>query len=361
MKRRRSKSRAATHIPEPVGDDWLDIPDGRVWLPAHARDSAGFSIETPAPLLTGPDWTRVHDAMDFLLSHTLDAGTKYRIEWNSRVGSGLSKSTSRAEVVIHRGHREEPAFYTVSQIHSDANPEAGERMAREMRVLEHVRCHAEGFSVPEPVAILWTDHQMFGVTEFVFGLPVDFKRSRRPPWEIVGPIAAELHHLRFDALSSRIPGFDTRRAHTLSMLSEFDALDTPEIIDVRSWITSHLPPDDPPTLTHGDLLGQNILLTEDDIYALLDWEFSEIGDPAYDLAIVTRGARKPFGRDDGRSRLLDQYKSCGGQNVSETDINVYELLFCLGWYQNAFKRESGDHAPEHYLTRLRNMLKRLPR
>jgi thiamine kinase-like enzyme len=45
---------------------------------------------------------------------------------------------------------------------------------------------------------------------------------------------------------------------------------------------------------HGDLLPQNLLFTipDDREIAVVDWECAQIGDAAYDLAIVTRGVRR---------------------------------------------------------------------
>ena len=49
-------------------------------------------------------------------------------------------------------------------------------------------------------------------------------------------------------------------------------------------------------LLHGDLLPLNLLWgRETDELGVVDWESARIGDPAYDLAIVTRGHAKPFG------------------------------------------------------------------
>jgi len=53
------------------------------------------------------------------------------------------------------------------------------------------------------------------------------------------------------------------------------------------------PPDDPSVLLHGDLLGQ-ILLAMDGPHHVINWEYATRGDPAYDLAIVTRGVEQPF-------------------------------------------------------------------
>ena len=79
------------------------------------------------------------------------------------------------------------------------------------------------------------------------------------------------------------------------------------------WARSHLPPTVPSSFLHGDLLGQNILLGLEEpsgpatTSTLIDWEFACRGDPAYDLAIVTQGTRRPFQVNRGLERLLEFY------------------------------------------------------
>jgi aminoglycoside phosphotransferase (APT) family kinase protein len=88
---------------------------------------------------------------------------------------------------------------------------------------------------------------------------------------------------------------------------------------------------DAPTLIHGDLLGQNILLAPGDTPALIDWEYCAIGDPAYDLAVATRGVERPFQIDRGMERLLAAYWSNGGGNVAAPDVHFYEVCLAAGW------------------------------
>ena len=70
-------------------------------------------------------------------------------------------------------------------------------------------------------------------------------------------------------------------------------------------------------LIHGDLLGQNIMQTLEDGMFVIDWEYSRLGDPSYDLAIVTRGVKKPFQVESGLERLIDSYLASGGQEIEK--------------------------------------------
>ena len=109
---------------------------------------------------------------------------------------------------------------------------------------------------------------------------------------------------------------------------------------------------------HSDLLGQNILETLDEEIYLIDWEYSFIGSPAYDLAIVTRGVKNPFKVSGGLDRLIDAYLQCGGQQVTKKDVHIHEILLNLGWYESSLDRTRGGHAPEYYLEALERLLNR---
>ncbi len=49
----------------------------------------------------------------------------------------------------------------------------------------------------------------------------------------------------------------------------------------------------------------------------MDWQEGKIGDPAYDLAVVTRGARKPLGVGHGLERLVEFYNELVEQECTD--------------------------------------------
>lgn len=120
----------------------------------------------------------------------------------------------------------------------------------------------------------------------------------------------------------------------------------------------HLPPDELSALAHGDLLGQNILLAPGQPPHVIDWEFARVGDPAYDLAIVTRGVRRPFQIDGGLERLLRGYRSSGGGEVTADHVHPHELGLIGGWYREAMSGAGGHSLAEESL-RMRSLLRQL--
>ncbi len=85
----------------------------------------------------------------------------------------------------------------------------------------------------------------------------------------------------------------------------------------------------------------------------------ELWYPAYDLAIVTRGVKRPFQVSGGLDYLIDSYLAAGGKELSKKDVFIYELFLILGWYEQSLDRSTGGHGSEYYLQQLKNFLKRL--
>ena len=90
---------------------------------------------------------------------------------------------------------------------------------------------------------------------------------------------------------------------------------------------------------------------------MIDWEYAMRGDPAYDLAIVTRGVRRPFQVDGGLHRLLEAYVAAGGPPLTTADVHFHELCLAAGWYREALAGK-GAHPPDQERQRLRGILKR---
>ena len=117
-------------------------------------------------------------------------------------------------------------------------------------------------------------------------------------------------------------------------------------------------------LLPGDLLPQNLLwdILGTGGVSVIDWECARIGDPAYDLAVVTRGARKPLQETGGLPLLLDFYNAAAGTALATNDVRVHELLLHLRWLAESGRDEAKGtlqgHGPLHYAGQVASLLRR---
>lgn len=351
-------------VPEPLGNEWLTINDVRLLLPKSVRGKFDFSsMPSNLSLLKhGGKWEIVHSALSFLLRCIYGKSLKYQVDRVIKIGKGLNKNVYRGDITIFEGDQEKYESYAISQLCYDADLEASSRIIKEHIILDSVGKEKRCFSMPEPFGIIWHNGRLISAMSFVCGIPLKLRAGKSQverPWEIVGKVAADIHTLPTDDLPKSLGRYLTRERHAIALLKGYQKYDIPEIRDTLHWIRENLPQKKKSVLIHGDLLGQNILWTLEKQPCVIDWEYAILGDPAFDLAIVTRGVSKPFQTSGGLHRLIDSYLSSGGQEITVNDVYVHELLLCLSWYEQAFERSSGDHSPEYYLDFLRRLLKRV--
>lgn len=78
----------------------------------------------------------------------------------------------------------------------------------------------------------------------------------------------------------------------------------------------------PATVIHGDIGAYNLLVHDDRLTAILDWEFIHIGDPAEDLGLVRPIVKECMDWEE----FLAIYRAAGGAEVPEERVDLGELL-----------------------------------
>ncbi len=102
------------------------------------------------------------------------------------------------------------------------------------------------------------------------------------------------------------------------------------------WLDEHRPPDVEPTLVHGDFRLGNLMVDEDGLAAVLDWELVHRGDPMEDLGWLCVRAWR-FGSDlpvagvGDYAELLAAYESASGTTVDPDVVRWWEVLGTLRW------------------------------
>ena len=305
-------------------------------------------------------WARAKTILESALRSRAMPAASVEVGWVKHIGDGLSRVVFGAHVDVSPDPGGLSGEYVALLPKRDSHREDHARWVRETRVLRQLCGEELPFRVPEPVGVFPDRLGPALVRRYLQGIPADLKAGRmssvRPPC-LVGSLAGATHRIRLGAWPDVPSGHPTRRGHGEEAMAVFDDLSEPEIREARGWAREHLPSTQPAVLLHGDLLGQNILLCPGEPLALIDWEFCRMGDPAYDLAIVTRGTRRPFQMADGLSRLLESYEQAGGERIRPASVHFHEICLAVSWYRAALDGE-GAELPEQALGRVRGILGR---
>jgi aminoglycoside phosphotransferase (APT) family kinase protein len=253
-----------------------------------------------------------------------------------------------------------------------SSDDAGNYLNREAKTLQGLENAGFRFETPELLCRVIDDsgHPIGLIETWVRGIPVTlYKESIYQDMLIptIAEVAVSVHQLETKRFG-HLRAFENSKVHVLNELGSF----SPELFKefsaahrAREWILSRIPESRPAVVLHGDLLPQNIMcyaIKDEWRVALIDWEFAEIGDPAYDLAIVTRGDRKLMGINNGLELLIDAYRQADGIELSVADVRIHELILILNWLWNSAKRhrngKTSGHGPDYYLQRLKSLLRR---
>jgi|SRR5579884_25839 len=103
------------------------------------------------------------------------------------------------------------------------------------------------------------------------------------------------------------------------------------------WLREHRPPARPPVVVHGDYRIGNLVVREDGLAGVLDWEFAHIDDPVRDLAFALVRAWR-FGVPEKRlggigpvEPYLERYNELTGFDVRGDELDYWELAGNVGW------------------------------
>lgn len=103
------------------------------------------------------------------------------------------------------------------------------------------------------------------------------------------------------------------------------------------WLADHAPPPDRSGLVHGDFRNGNLMIGEDGVRAVLDWELAHVGDPMEDLGWLCVNSWR-FGRIDRpvggfgrREDLFEGYERQSGRAVDPAAIRWWEIFGTIRW------------------------------
>lgn len=104
-----------------------------------------------------------------------------------------------------------------------------------------------------------------------------------------------------------------------------------------SWLKKNAPAPAKPVLVHGDFRLGNLIVDENGLGAVLDWELAHLGDPREDIAWLCVNSWR-FGHSEKRvggfgdlPEMLDAYAAAGGERFTAAEIDWWEILGSLKW------------------------------
>ena len=372
MRKRRRRSHPTEHNP-----NWVELGDQRIRAMGFTEGGAPYGltaeefergdsgpIEQPkSDFPVRANWADAKEALYLLLEREGRRPTPGAVGFVRNIGEGFSNRVFGTSIKHASGQED---WIVVKLPSPTARPDRDDHARREAAVLRYLEGQSLPFKVPRPIGEIGSPVGLAIVQEWIDGMSVNLKSPvvfGEPPWELVARVAAALHGLDPTPLRAHIPAYASRRDHALARAACFEGLDEAEAKESSAWAFAHLPAARPPSLLHGDLLGQNLKrgLNADDV-GVIDWAEAQIGDPAYDLAIVTRGVKKPFGDPHGRERLVETYNRLARTPITLFDVHLHELVLAAHWYRDICENHgTGSPHAENQRVAWRSLLKRAPR
>lgn len=107
----------------------------------------------------------------------------------------------------------------------------------------------------------------------------------------------------------------------------------PILVDLIGWLEANAPETDRLTLVHGAYRTGNVLIDDDKVSAVLDWELQVIGDPMYDVAYMltelNREGTDLLSNVVPRELFFELYQSRTGIDIDEDRCRYYQLLYAM--------------------------------
>ena len=107
----------------------------------------------------------------------------------------------------------------------------------------------------------------------------------------------------------------------------------PVLVDLIGWLEANAPSTDRLALVHGAYRTGNLLIDDDRVSALLDWETQVIGDPMYDVAYVlsdlNREGSELLSNLVDRHAFYQRYEAGTGIEIDENACRYYQLLYAM--------------------------------
>jgi aminoglycoside phosphotransferase (APT) family kinase protein len=115
------------------------------------------------------------------------------------------------------------------------------------------------------------------------------------------------------------------------------------------WVAENAPAAPRSCVVHGDFRNGNLIVGDDGIRCVLDWELAQIGDPMLDLGWLCVktwrfGGALPVGGFGRREELFEAYERAGGGPVAPAHVRFWEAFGCVKWALMCMQKGLARHA-----------------
>ncbi|MEZ5573707.1 MAG: phosphotransferase family protein [Halioglobus sp.] len=152
-----------------------------------------------------------------------------------------------------------------------------------------------------------------------------------------GQTLAHIHQIPLAELPAGVPDHSGEQLlqRAQALLDRYDNV-SPVLQLGINWLREHARFSPQRTLVHGDFRNGNLLVDEQGLVAVLDWELAHLGDPLQDLGYITANvwrfdAPKPVGGFGEYAELLAGYATVTGSTPAMHDIRYWQVHAALSW------------------------------
>ena len=154
-----------------------------------------------------------------------------------------------------------------------------------------------------------------------------------------GRLLARIHAIDLDDSKLREQLTEVSPKEFVEQIWEkYQALETPQpMIDYTArWLLGHLPDNFESCLVHNDFRNGNLMVSEEKVVAVLDWELAHIGDPMRDLGWICVnswrfGSTQPVGGFGEYEELFQAYELESGKPLNRKSVKFWEVFGSFWW------------------------------
>lgn len=196
----------------------------------------------------------------------------------------------------------------VLRLNTDRSYDLGINRNREYKILEQIKDYS--FSN----TIYFKDDD-FLISKYIPGVTSDAKHLTDRHWVTLGSTIAQVHSAKCRLTGKLVMTDELNRYYGLITDPSLKSL----LGSVHPTLLKLIPHSDRITLCHNDLSPENLIITDEEI-KILDWEYANLGDPLFDIAVVTEGFQLT---DSQLALFLQGYKV----QVEDEKLHAYKLVY----------------------------------